>query len=99
MRYDLVIPIDDVEATVRTEVNSHGAEPLVVRREEITLFLIAMVTVFITHCGDDLDAVCDRVRYEKNVFGRAVELIECGLFVFGQGNAAEAGSAHLKTLQ
>jgi len=96
MRDDLVIPIDDVEAAIRAELDIDWTEPFVFTFEEVFMVLRDDRSVRITIRGDEVNCISDRVREERLVLvGLWVSLR--AVFVICQ--TREASTAHTELME
>ena len=98
VRNDFVIPIDNVERAIGTEMHRDRAEPFVGGRQEVGKFFVA-VAAGIQGGADGVNRVRDGIGEEEDlrvrVAGGSAETTEESVAVLGEGEAAEAGAAHL----
>ena len=100
VRNDFVIPVDDIERAVRAKMHRDGAEPFVGGGEEVGEFFVGGARAVGGGRGaDGVDRVRDGIGEEEDlrvrVAGGSAETTEESVAVLGEGEAAEAGAAHL----
>ena len=102
VRNDLVVPIDNVEAAVGTEMDGHGAEPFVGAADEVGHLQEFMIRAFARQLHR-LDALHDRVREIEHIGVRSGETsLRVGLCETGEPGTAHrqaAGAWHVRRVR
>ena len=91
VRNNFVVPIDDVEAVIWTEMNSNWSEPWVVTSQEVIEFGKLNFTIYLMLHADRLHFTGDGIGDEHGISPWSLESV---CMIAGQGKAGKSGATH-----